>query len=280
MQDLAGKLAVITGGADGIGAALARRLGALGARLALIDIRSEAVGETAAALRAAGFEAAPFACDVSVAEDVERCADQVRSSQGEVSVVWGNAGLGIPNGILSAPRAALRWMYGVNLDGLIDTLRAFVTPMTNQSGWRWVGITGSMAGLVQVSGAGPAAYGASKYAAVGVAEALRAELDGSGVGVTLFCPGTINTRIWDGARARPDRFGGPRHAPEAAGERWRRIGMDVDQACGFAVEAMLRGEFYAVVPESRARGELIAERFAAIQAAVRFTSEPSGEPSS
>jgi NAD(P)-dependent dehydrogenase (short-subunit alcohol dehydrogenase family) len=271
MAELAEKLAVITGGADGIGASLARQLAGRRMRLAILDIRGDAAASAAADLRTLGADAEGFACDVSLNDEIEVAASQVRERMGDVSLVWGNAGLGIPFGLLNAPREALRWMYSVNLDGLIDTLRAFVPPMQTQSGWRWVGVTGSMAGLIQVASGGPTAYGASKYAAVGIAEALRAELEPSGIGVTLFCPGTINTRIWDGARARPDRFGGPRQAPEEAGDRWRRTGMDVDEACAFAIEAMMAGEFYAVVPDSRDRASRVDERFAAIKAAERFT---------
>jgi NAD(P)-dependent dehydrogenase (short-subunit alcohol dehydrogenase family) len=104
-------------------------------------------------------------------------------------------------------------MFSVNVDGLIDTVRAFVPEMKQAAGWRRIMITGSMAGLVQIVDGGPSAYGATKYAAVGIAEALRAELAADRIGVTLFCPGTVNTRIWDGARARPARFGGPSYAP-------------------------------------------------------------------
>jgi NAD(P)-dependent dehydrogenase (short-subunit alcohol dehydrogenase family) len=274
MPDLNGKLAVITGAADGIGAALASRLVAQQMRLAILDIRGDAAAATASDLRARGVEAESFACDVSLPDQVDAAANLVRERMGEVSLIWANAGLGIAQGIVNAPRDALRWMYSVNLDGIINTVRAFVPAMQGQAGWRWVGVTGSMAGLVQVAAGGPSAYGASKYAAVGVAEALRAELAPGGIGVTLFCPGTINTRIWDGARARPERFGGPRHAPESAGERWRRIGMNVDEACRYAVEAMIDGEFYVIVPESRSRADAIDERFAAIKAAERFTMAP------
>lgn len=270
MPDLENKLAVITGAADGIGAALARQLAARKMRVAILDIRGDAAEATAASLRASGVEAESFACDVSICEQIEDTAQAVRARMGEVSLVWANAGLGIPQGILDAPRDALRWVYSVNLDGVIDTLRAFVPPMQAQEGWRWVGVTGSIAGLVRVPGGASGAYSASKHAVIGVAEAIRSELEPSGVGVTLLCPGIVNTRIWDGARARPDRFGGPTHRPEAVGEQWRQTGMDVDEVCDIAVQAMVNGEFYAVVPDNQATADRIEARSDAIRSSVRL----------
>ena len=270
MLDLENKLAVITGAADGIGAALARQLALRKMRLAILDIRGDAAAATAANLRALGVEAESFACDVSICAQVEDAAQAVRARMGEVSLVWANAGLGIPQGILGARRDDLKWMYSVNLDGLIDTLRAFVAPMQAQQGWRWVGVTGSIAGLVRVASGASGAYSASKHAAIGVAEAIRGELEPSGVGVTLLCPGIVSTRIWDGERARPDRFGGPAHRPEAVGEQWRQTGMNVDAVCEIAVQAMVNGDFYAVVADNQSTADRIETRADAIRTSVRL----------
>jgi NAD(P)-dependent dehydrogenase (short-subunit alcohol dehydrogenase family) len=280
MQDVRGLNAVVTGGADGIGRAIALEAARAGMNVAIIDIRLAAAEDVAAACSIEGVRAVAIRCDVSIAADIKTAADKVRAEFGGLNLLWINAGLGIPYGLINAPRAALRWLYGVNVEGLIDTARAFVPAIQANTGWRHVGITGSMAGLVQMPDAGPTAYAASKFAAVGIAEALRAELMPAGIGVTLFCPGTVNTRIWDGGRARPARFGGPVHAPEAAGERWRQVGMDVDAVARCAFAAARNGRFYVVLPESAARAARLNERHAAIEAAIespgRWRRDPAG----
>lgn len=262
---------MVTGGGDGIGRALVMELAKQGMHMAILDIRKAAAEETAEACRDLGVRSLAASCDVSVCSEIEAAAERVRAELGPVNLIWGNAGLGIAEGITTAKREALRWMYAVNVDGLIDTVRAFVPQMKAQDGWRWVGITGSMAGLVQISDGGPTAYGATKYAGVGIAEALRAELAPNGIGVTLICPGTVNTRIWDGRRARPDRFGGPQRAPEAAGERWRTIGMDVDEVAAVAIDGLRAGAFYVVTPEGPEREAMIGERAARLREGVRMT---------
>ena len=277
--DLRGLSAAITGGGDGIGRAIALNLAGLGMDLAILDIREDAARQTAEACAERGARAIALGCDVSMPAEIEAAAEQARASLGPIALLWANAGLGIPGGLTTAPREALRWMMSVNIDGLIDTVRAFVPGMRQEMGWRRVAITGSMAGLVQIAAGGPSAYGASKYAAVGIAEALRAELLADGIGVTLFCPGTVNTRIWDGARARPARFGGPHRAPESAGERWRAAGMDVDEVARIAVEGLREDAFYVVVPESAERAQRIDARTEALKRAIRMTSGPASASS-
>ncbi len=274
MQDVRGLNAVVTGGGDGIGRAIALEAARAGMNVAILDIREEVAEVAAAACAAEGVNAIAVRCDVSIEAEIETAAKKTRNHLGATNLLWINAGLGIPYGLINAPRDALRWLYAVNVDGLIDTARAFVPAMRAEKGWRHVGITGSMAGLVQMPESGPAAYAASKYAAVGIAEALRAELKSDGIGVTLFCPGTVNTRIWDGGRARPDRFGGPVHLPEAVGERWRQVGMDVDEIARIAFAAARVGTFYAVVPEDAARAARLDARYDAIKAAVWLPAMP------
>jgi NAD(P)-dependent dehydrogenase (short-subunit alcohol dehydrogenase family) len=269
-ENLRGLSAAVTGGGDGIGRAVALQLARHGMNVAVLDIREDAARATADDCAREGVRTIALRCDVSINDEIVAAAERARAALGTIALVWANAGLGIAGGLTTASREALQWMLAVNVHGLIDTIRAFVPHMKQQTGWRRVAITGSMAGLVQVGDGGPSAYGATKYAGVGIAEALRAELTGDGIGVTLFCPGTVNTRIWDGARARPERFGGPRHAPEEAGARWRAAGMDVDAVAALAVDGLRAGEFYVVVPESPERGARIAERAEALMRAMRF----------
>jgi NAD(P)-dependent dehydrogenase (short-subunit alcohol dehydrogenase family) len=267
MSRLEGGVAVVTGGGDGIGRALALEAARRGMDVAVADIRVDAAQAVAAEVQALGRRALGLVCDVSDPASIDDAAAAVTTRLGQANLVWANAGLGIGQGFLDARRRNLEWMYRVNVDGTIDTLRGFHAVLAD-AGLRHFGITGSMAGLTRSAGASPA-YDASKYAVVGIAEGLRAELDGSGIGVTLLCPGLVNTRIWDGARARPERFGGARNLPEETGERWRRDGMDAAFVAAAALDAVDANEFYAVTPELAERASNIRDRTDALLAAVR-----------
>ncbi len=269
MHDLSDATAVVTGGGDGIGRALVLELARSGADVAVADIREDAARAVADEARALGVRATSAVCDVSDADSIERWASSVADELGPVRIVWANAGLGIGQGFTSARRQNLRWMYSVNVDGVIDTVRAFADALKGADGFRAIGITGSMAGLTRPDGATPA-YSATKYAVVGIAEGLRAELEPEGIGVTLLCPGLVNTRIWDGARARPERFGGPRHLPEEVGERWRSAGMSPDDVARWGVEALRSRRFYALMPDDADRAAALEERHRALLDGVRY----------
>jgi NAD(P)-dependent dehydrogenase (short-subunit alcohol dehydrogenase family) len=273
-QDISGLVGAITGGGDGIGRALALELAGRGMNMAVLDIRQEAAEQAAAACRAKGVRARALRCDVSITEEVESAAEAVRAELGPVNLIWANAGLIFGGGITTASREELRWIFSVNIDGVIETVRAFVPAMKVGSGWRWVGVTSSMGGLGQVRDNGPSAYCATRYACVGIAEGLKGELAGDGIGVTLICPGAVNTRIWDGRRARPDRFGGPEFAPEERGERWRATGLDVDEVAAVAVERMLQGDFYVLTPRDGSAVDSLDRRHQALRSAIHLAPTP------
>jgi NAD(P)-dependent dehydrogenase (short-subunit alcohol dehydrogenase family) len=272
MQDIRGLVGVCTGAGEGIGRAMVLALARAGMNVAVLDINAAAADATASDCAEAGVKAISVTCDVTEPAALAAAATQVEQKLGPVNLLWAHAGVGLgaDEGFLTATRDAIRWMYAVNVDGVIDTIRAFVPAMTARQGWRHVGITASMAGLVQCVPDGPAAYGASKHATVGIAEALRVELQPFGIGVTLFCPGTTNTLMWDSARNRQAGFGGPRRLPNEAGERLRRTGMDVSEVAAFAVDAARSGQFYAVMPDTAARARRIEERCRTITQAIHL----------
>lgn len=245
LTDYRGRTAVITGGADGIGLALARVFARGGMKLALLDIRADAAEEAASGLASSfGVEAMGIGCDVADEASVNDAAERVHVAFGRPSLVWANAGLGGGTGFTTTKLETIDWVYGVNLWGVIHTARAFLPEMIENDGPAHFGVTSSSATLHWPSGPS-VIYAASKHATMGIAEALYAETQGTHVGFTILCPGLVNTRIWDGARARPERFGGPRHQPEERGERWRRDGMNVDWVAEEALRAMEAGKLYA-----------------------------------
>lgn len=269
MQDLSGKNAVITGGGDGIGRALALELAKAGANVAVTDIRGDAAETVANEAAALGVTSVGFACDVTDEVSIEKMAANAVEELGPMQIVWANAGLGIGQGFTTARRENLRWMYQVNVDGVIDAVRAFSDSLKEQDGFRAIGVTASMASLTHPD-AGTPSYSASKYAVMGIAEGLRTELAPDCIGVTVLCPGLVNTRIWDGARARPEKFGGPRHAPEEAGAHWREAGMSVDEVGRWGVEALRGEQFFAVMPNNEDSRDAVAARQAEILAGIRY----------
>lgn len=216
----AGQWCVVTGGAEGIGLAIARAFGAAGMRIALLDVREAAANEAAERLRVEGIEAVAQAADVSDRTSIGEAAAQLAARGVVPRMLWINAGVAVGAGVLGVRPNMAEWLYGVNALGVIWTAQAFVPAMLAGPRPAHVGVTASSAAY-RSPGAPFTIYAASKHATLGLGEALRAELAEHDIGVTLFCPGLLNTAIWDGAKARPERFGGVRHLDHEVGERWR-----------------------------------------------------------
>jgi NAD(P)-dependent dehydrogenase (short-subunit alcohol dehydrogenase family) len=271
LDGFAGRWAVVTGGADGIGRSMAAAFGAHGMRVALLDVRHDAAVQTAEELTGAGRGLViAVACDVTDAGSLAHAAEAVRAQCGSIAILAANAGVGAAGGLLSASDNNLNWVLGVNVHGLIQTARHFA-PLFDPSaaGPRHLLVSASSASLQRVDAPGLALYAASKHCTMGIAEGLAAELAPQGIGTTILCPGLINTSIWNGARARPDRFGGARELPEDVGENWRTNGMDVDWVAREAMAAIDAGAPYCAPIEAHKAGEFDA-RADAIRSGFRF----------
>ncbi len=215
--EYAGRTAIVSGAGDGIGAMLARGLAGRGMSIGVLDVRADAAERIAAEI---GGDAFSIVADVSRRESVREASESVRERGRAVALLWINAGVGAAEGIVAARARTVEWVYGVNVLGAIWTAQAFVPLLDVDRGPCHVGVTASSASLVAPD---PplTLYAASKQATFGVAEALRAELAGQGIGTTILCPGILNTTIWDSARARPERFGGPRRMDPGVAGRWQ-----------------------------------------------------------
>jgi NAD(P)-dependent dehydrogenase (short-subunit alcohol dehydrogenase family) len=206
MEDLAGKVAVVTGGASGIGLAMARRFAAEGMRLVLADIERPVLASAGEELAATGAEVLTVPTDVSVAADVAALAATTLEHFGDAHLVCNNAGVGsrgLP--IADLPLEDFAWVVGVNLFGVIHGIQAFL-PHLRANGVGHIVNTSSISGLYHRPRMGP--YNASKAAVVALSETLRFELDaeGSGVGVSVLCPSWVRTNITTSDRNRPERF--------------------------------------------------------------------------
>jgi NAD(P)-dependent dehydrogenase (short-subunit alcohol dehydrogenase family) len=199
-----GQVAVVTGGASGIGWGLAEAFAARGLAVALADVEASALEDAASRLATRGVEVLAVRTDVSVARDVHDLARRVLEQFGRVDIVCNNAGVnfGSMRAMWEIDAADWEWVLRVNLWGVIHGISSFV-PLLVERGRGHVVNTASMAGLAVVPYLGP--YTASKHAVVGLSESLAIELreQGTGVGVSVLCPGSVATQLGTSARNRP-----------------------------------------------------------------------------
>jgi NAD(P)-dependent dehydrogenase (short-subunit alcohol dehydrogenase family) len=207
MRELAGKVAVVTGAASGIGRALAERFARAGMKIVLADVEAAALSTAARGLVAAGAEALAVPTDVSRAEDVDALARRALERFGGVHVLCNNAGVALAGPVWEHTLEDWRWLLGVNLWGVIHGVRTFVPLMLEAKTPGHVVNTASVAGLTSAPGLG--VYNVSKHAVVTLSETLAKDLElaGAPVKVSVLCPGFVNTRILDSARNRPADLG-------------------------------------------------------------------------
>ena len=203
MQEFKDKVAVITGGASGLGLAMARRFASEGMKLALGDVEEEPLRRVEQEFRRSSVPVLAIRTDVSRGHDVERLAEKTLATFGAIHIVCNNAGVG-PGGVVwENTTADWEWVLGVNVWGVIHGVRVFVPIMLRQNTPCHVVNTASVAGLLSVPGMG--IYCVSKHAVVTLTECLYHDLAarGSKVGVSLLCPAYVPTGIADSERNRP-----------------------------------------------------------------------------
>jgi NAD(P)-dependent dehydrogenase (short-subunit alcohol dehydrogenase family) len=266
MRELGGRVAVVTGGASGIGRALAQRFAADGMRIVLADIEAEPLAQTVAELGADGAEVVGVVADVASAADVEAVRDRALEAFGAVHVVCNNAGVG-GGGIVGAPLALWEWTIGVNLMGVVHGVHTFLPLLLEQDEGHIVN-TASLAGLGGVAGLG--IYCTTKFAVVGLSESLHHDLAarGSAVGVSVLCPGFVQTRIGESSRNAPPALEEWVAGPEAQAtiqfaNALAAAGIPPPDVADAVRDAIVDGRFYVVphlhaaVEATRARAEWI-----------------------
>ncbi|MEJ8571982.1 SDR family NAD(P)-dependent oxidoreductase [Microbaculum marinum] len=287
MFDPAGKTAFVTGAGSGIGLGIARRLARAGARVAMCDIRAEALEAARQEVSGisrnfSGDEALGIVVDVSDQSSVEAAADEAEARFGEVDLVVNNAGVAMHGvKIEDVALSDWDWALGVNVYGVIHGIRTFV-PRLKARGSGHVVNTASIGGLQvnQTFLTGP--YSTTKFAVVAISEALRSELEGTGVGVSVLCPMAVATDIHLSARSRPERLGGPHERPQDhfMGDLIKD-GQSPDQVGDRLVAALRNGDFYVFThPETRrwieARHARIIEGFDQLDAYLEDRSNRKG----
>lgn len=209
-MEIAGRVAVVTGAASGIGLALAERFLEDGMSVVMADVEAPALEREAARLAGRGGAVRAVPCDVADPGQVERLRDEAVAAFGAVHVLCNNAGVAAGRPALRTKPALWRWIVDVNLLGVAHGIHAF-GPLLVKQGVGHIVNTASEAGLAPGGLLGP--YHATKYAVVGLSESLALELDGTGVGVSCLCPELVATRIFESTRNAPAALGLP--APPA-----------------------------------------------------------------
>ena len=206
MRDVAGKTAFITGGASGMGLAMARSFAAAGMKVVIADIEQAALDAVTREFEASNAQFLTVALDVTDREGFAAAADAAQERFGNVHVVCNNAGVALSGAIDKMTYKDWDWITSVNYDGVVNGIVTFVNRIkAHGEGGHFVN-TASMAGHVALPGM--SVYTATKYAVVGISETMRADLLAHDIGVSVLCPGIVNTNIFDASRNRPEEYAG------------------------------------------------------------------------
>ena len=238
MKDFKDKVAVITGGANGIGRGIARALVAKGAKVVLADIQEEPLAQTVKELQDAGHDVRGYKCDVTDAQDLESLADNAWDDFGRVDLLFNNAGVGGgPTTLTETDAGTMRWIFEVNFFAIYQSCQIFVPRLIAQKTPSRIINTGSENSVACV---GPllSAYNASKHAVLGMSDVLREELP-EHVSVSVLCPGFTKTEIASSGKLRHDRYGGALE-PRAGGGG----GTDPDDTAQLVLSGIEKESFY------------------------------------
>ena len=272
MRELKGKAGFITGGASGIGLAMAKAFATEGMKVMLADVERGALDQALGELNEYGDRVHGIACDVADPDSVELAARATFAAFGNVHVLCNNAGVAAAGGIDLISVDNWRWVVDVNLMGVLHGVRSFLPHIRRHGEGGHIVNTASMAGMIGGMGFSP--YAATKFAVVAMSEGLRAQLEPFGIGVSVLCPHFVRTRIGESGRNRPDRYGQAQpldpDSPAAAllAELARRIaaGLEPADVAARVVRAIRADELYIFTHPNMREG--VDERFAAIQAAM------------
>ncbi|HVV94580.1 MAG TPA: SDR family NAD(P)-dependent oxidoreductase [Hyphomicrobiales bacterium] len=258
MKDFDGRTAFVTGGASGIGFAVAKGLLEAGMNVMIADIEEKALDRALARLANYGNRLGGLVLDVSLREAYEAAAAETLARFGKVHVLFNNAGVSRAGAIETIRPSDWEWVWGVNVGGTVAGIQIFLPHIKAHGEGGHIVSTASMAGLT-----GPAlsgVYSSTKFAIVGISEVLADELKGTNIGVSVLCPAFVRTNMNDNGRNRPARYGGALDvfADPALAERNARFraltaaGLDPDRVAPMVIRAIRDNRLYIVTdPERR-----------------------------
>ena len=260
MQELKGKVAVITGAAEGIGKAIAVAAAAEGMRLVLADISDTLLNNTVQELRETGAKVIGVVTDVAKESDIQTLADQAYAQFGHVHLLVNNAGVAFAKSAWETTAKDWEWIMGINLYGITHALRIFIPRMLASDEVAHIVNTASVAGLIAEPAL--AAYNVSKFGVVALSESLHHDLSlrKSKIGVSVLCPSWVKTRIIDAERNRKtedriqaDQLEKVSQKTGAAINKAVEAGISPQQVASDVIAAVKANTFYILThPETKA----------------------------
>jgi NAD(P)-dependent dehydrogenase (short-subunit alcohol dehydrogenase family) len=276
MDRVDGKTAFITGGARGIGLGIARAFARAGAKLALADIDQASLAAAKSELSDL-TQVETFLLDVRDRSAYARVADETEARLGSVSILCNNAGVAGSQHVTRLTYEYWDWVIGINLTGVINGVQTFLPRMLKRGGGGHIVNTASGAGLVATSAG--VLYTTSKFAVVGLSESLRLELEPFKIGVSVLCPGPVNTQIisntnetrppssataeetktWEAALTQAKAFLAAGTDPNEVGEmvlaavKADRLYIHTDRIVAGLIEARAKALLEAIPPANKAK---------------------------
>jgi len=238
-----GKVALVTGGASGLGRGIALAFAGAGCDLVLVDLNEERLQETCSMVEDTGAKCLTKKTDVSSRTGMEEMAGEVLSEWGRVDILINNAGVGVGGELVNIPMDTIEWITGINLMGEIYGTRLFLPQMIARGEGHVVNV-GSLSSLVILPF--HIAYATTKFGLAGFSEALWCECRRHGIGVTLVCPGAVSTNIAEGTRAYASN-----ERQEKVTEKFERMleekGMDPGEAGRKVLEAVAKDRYLLIL---------------------------------
>ena len=201
MEDVTGRVAFVTGGASGMGLAMARSFSAAGMKVVIADIEQSAIDAALEEFAGTNADVIGMQVDVTDRAAMAKAADDTLAAFGKVHLVCNNAGVAVGGTVDNMSYEDWDWVLSVNIDGVVNGVCAFVDKMKTHGEGGYFVNTASMAGHLPVPGL--SVYNTSKFAVVGMSEVMRADLAAHDIGVSVLCPGVVSTNIFDSGRNRP-----------------------------------------------------------------------------
>jgi NAD(P)-dependent dehydrogenase (short-subunit alcohol dehydrogenase family) len=244
VKEFRGKVAVVTGAGSGIGLGMARTFGREGMKVAMLDVRRDALEAAAEDVRGLQIDAIAIETDVSDAKSVEAAAARIEVEFGRVDIVCNNAGVLVHDkAIADIPPAEWDWILGVNLNGVINGVRAFLPRIQRHGDGGHIVNTASIGGFQVGAAMRTPAYAVSKFAVVALTEGLRNDLVGTNIGVSILAPAAVDTGIYRSQLHKPVKFGGPAEGPDPTPDVLR-AGARPDQIGRRVLDAIKHDDFY------------------------------------
>ncbi|MEX2524789.1 MAG: SDR family NAD(P)-dependent oxidoreductase [Gammaproteobacteria bacterium] len=255
MKDLKGKVAFITGGGSGVALGQAKVFSREGMKVVIADIRQDHLDEAMAYFNEQKARVHPIHLDITDREAFARAADETERIFGPVDLLCNTAGVSIFGPMQDATYDDWDWIMNVNVGGVINGIRTFLPRMIERGAGGHIVNTASMSAFVPLPGTG--VYNTSKYAVRGMSEALRLDLESTGIGVSLLCPGAVNTNIHEAVLTRPEHLSetGYYGADEEVFKRLKsviEVGLDPVDLAEYVLAAVKNNDFWVIpYPEFR-----------------------------